>query len=96
MLDRKGVEAEVVSRLTRGIAPDAVRVSLARCLTGELSAAATLRELVREGESTGSVLRLIDEVTQRVAEESRTGDRLLQDRVDELTRLVLEHGEAAL
>ncbi|MDF1503435.1 hypothetical protein [Roseisolibacter sp. H3M3-2] len=92
---REGLEAELVARLTRDVAPEAARRALLRCLDGDLSPRATLAMLVLAQGSVTTVRELVDEITARTDEDSRAGDSLVRDRADELTRLFVEH-EAAL
>lgn len=91
---REGVEAELVSRLTEDLAPEAARRALLRCLDGQLSARATLAQLLLATRSVSAVRELIDEVTARADADSRAGDALVRDRADALTRLVVDN-EAA-
>lgn len=91
---REGVEAELVSRLTAGLAPERARRALLRCLDGQLSARAALAQLLLATQSVSAVRELIDEVTARADADSRAGDSLVRDRADALTRLVVDN-EAA-
>lgn len=91
---REGLEAELVARLAQGIAPEAARRALVRCLDGELSPRATLAQLVLQSGSVTAVRELVDEITARTDEDSRAGDSLVRDRADALTRLFVEN-EAA-
>lgn len=90
MTPRQGSERAAAERLTFGIQPEAARVILARCLAGDLPASLALRELFEMSPGPEHVRSLVDEITNRAAILSRAGDRLLQDRVDELTQLVVE------
>jgi SAM-dependent methyltransferase len=79
-----------IARLTAGIdAPG--RDILARCLSGRLSPAVALMQLLIETEDAAAVRATIDEVTRRAARLSRATDSLLRDRVDDLTQLVIEN-----
>jgi hypothetical protein len=87
---RTGDEAHAVARLTDSVAPKEARAVLVRCLSGELAPAAALAQLLHVTGSAAAVRDVVDEVTRNAANASRTGDRLLQDRVDELTQVVLD------
>lgn len=89
-MTREGDERAAAERLTSGIRPESARAILERCLAGDLPAAAALRELYEMTGEPERVRGLVDQVTDRAAVLSRAGDRLLQDRVDELTQLVVE------
>lgn len=91
---REGIEAELVSRLTAGIAPEPVRRALLRCLDGELPPRAALVQILLASGSVTALRELVDEITARADEDSRAGDSLVRDRADELTRLFVEN-EAA-
>ena len=91
---REGLEAELVGRLTRDLAPEPARRVLVRCLDGELSPRATLAQLLLVHGSVTAVRELVDEITARADEDSRAGDSLVRDRADALTRLFVE-SEAA-
>jgi len=88
---RAGVEAAAVERLTEGIEPLEMRRILERCLSGNLSPAVALMQLLIDSEDAVVVRAVVDEVTQRGASVSRSGDSLLRDRVDELTQLVVDN-----
>ena len=91
MTSRTGLEAEAVSRLTDGLQPAAIRAILVQCLIGETApSTAVARMLAAGGAST--VRAVIDSVTHRAATMSRASDRLVQDRVDELTQVFIESG----
>lgn len=90
MTKREGNEQAAAERLTSGIHPEPARLVLERCLTGDLPPSLALRELFELTEEPERVRSLVDQVTDRAAALSRAGDRLLQDRVDELTQLVVE------
>ena len=84
-------ELNAVERLTAGIQPSAHRDILVRCLSGTLSPAVALMQLLIETEDAGIVRSTVDEVTRRAATLSRATDSLLRDRVDDLTQLVVEN-----
>ena len=88
---REGLEAELVHRLTRGIAPEPARRALVRGLDGELTPRATLAQLLVACGSVTAVRELVDEITARTDEDSRAGDSLVRDRADALTRLFVEN-----
>ncbi|MEO8577605.1 MAG: hypothetical protein ABI556_12925 [Gemmatimonadales bacterium] len=92
-LGDRDVEADsgVVRRLTAGIEPPRHREILIECLSGTLSPAVALMQLLIETEDMAAVRTTIDEVTRRAASVSRSSDSLLRDRVDDLTRLVVEN-----
>lgn len=85
------VPASEIARLVAGIEPASFRPILARCLAGEASAQVTLMELVCDCEDPALVRRAIDEVTARTDAESRAGDSIVRDRVDDLTRVLVDH-----
>ena len=84
-------EQGAVDRLTAGIEPAAQRDILRRCLSGTLSPAVSLMQLLIETEDAAAVRAAVDEVTRRAASLSRSTDSLLRDRVDDLTQLVIEN-----
>jgi len=84
-------ESGAVDRLTAGIEPVANREILRRCLSGSLSPAVALMQLLIETEDAAKVRAHVDDVTQRAASLSRATDSLLRDRVDDLTQLVVEN-----
>lgn len=90
MTRREGSERAAAVRLTSGIYPETARLVLERCLSGDLPPSLALRELFEMMAQPEHVRSLVDQVTNRAAVLSRAGDRLLQDRVDELTQLVVE------
>lgn len=90
MIGREGEESAAVERLTSGIQPGTSRLVLERCLRGELPTSDALRELIALNGDCDRVRALVDEITGRTAKNSRAGDRLIQDRVDDLTRLVVD------
>jgi hypothetical protein len=87
--DTEDVEG-AVRRLTRGIEPPKHRDILTRCLTGALSPAVALMQLLIDTEEATVVRATVDEITIRAAALSRSSDSLLRDRVDELTQLMVE------
>lgn len=87
---RTGDEAQAIDRLTGSVNPREARAVLARCLSGDLAPAAALAQLLHVTGSASAVRDVVDEVTRNAAIASRAGDRLLQDRVDELTQVVLD------
>ena len=90
MSSRTGLEAEAINRLTDGVEPPAIRASLVECLAGEVTpSTAIARMIVQSGAPTVRVA--IDDVTHRAATASRASDRLVHDRVDELTQVFVEH-----
>src|SRR4029078_1129062 len=76
---------------TAGIEPAANRDILRRCLSGSLSPAVALMQLLIETEDAAQVRAAVDDVTPRAASLSRATDSLLRDRVDDLTQLVVEN-----
>lgn len=62
-----------------------------RCLSGTLSPAVALMQLLIETEDAAVVRATVDQVTRRAASVSRSSDSLLRDRVDDLTQLVVEN-----
>ena len=83
-------ESEAVDRLTAGIEELAHRETIIRCLSGDLSPTAALRQLSEMIGNPAVVRAIVDEVTRRAASISRATDSLLRDRVDELTQLMVE------
>ena len=90
MTSRTGMEAEAISRLTEGLQPAAIRAILVQCLTGELASSTAISRMLAVG-GAWVVRGVIDEVTHRAATMSRASDRLVQDRVDELTQVFVEN-----
>lgn len=88
--DTEHVEG-AVRRLTKGIEPPEHRDILTRCLTGNLSPAVALMQLLIDTEDAAAVRATVDEITIRAAVLSRSSDSLLRDRVDELTQLMVEN-----
>ena len=89
MTSRTGLEAEAINRLTDGLEPPAMRAILVQCLTGELAPSTAISRMLASG-GASTVRAAIDEVTHRAATLSRASDRLVQDRVDELTQVFVE------
>lgn len=89
MSSRAGLEAEAISRLTDGVQPAAIRAILVQCLAGDL-APSTAVERMLAAASASTVRAAIDDVTHRAATVSRASDRLVRDRVDELTQVFVE------
>lgn len=89
MASRTGLEAEAITRLTAGLQPAAIRAILVQCLAGEVAPSAAISQMLGIG---GALMAraTIDEVTHRAATLSRASDRLVQDRVDELTQIFVE------
>jgi len=87
---RGGDEARAVARLTDSVTPGEARAVLVRCLSGELAPASAVAELLHVTGSAAAVHDVVDVVTHNAAVASRSGDRLLQDRVDDLTQVVLD------
>jgi hypothetical protein len=89
MSSRTGLEAEAISRLTDGVRPPAIRAILVQCLAGEIAPSVAIsRMIATDGAATARAA--IDDVTHRAATLSRASDRLVQDRVDELTQVFVE------
>src|SRR5437762_13536633 len=89
MTSRTGLEAEAITRLTDGVQPPPIRAILVQCLAGEVAPSVAIsRMIAAEGASTARAA--IDDVTRRAATLSRASHRLVQDRVDELTQVVVE------
>lgn len=87
-------ELTAVQRLTAGIESPAHREILSSCLSGSVSPAVALMQLLNNTEDAAQVRAAVDEVTQRAATLSRASDSLLRDRVDDLTQLVVESDSA--
>jgi len=83
-------EAGAVARLVSGIGDEEHRQILTRCLSGALSPAVALIQLLIITEDAARVRTIVDEITERAALLSRATDSLLRDRVDELTQLLVE------
>ncbi len=89
-MTRAGREEEAIKRLLLGIRDEEVREILIVCLNGTISPSVALQMLI-ETEDTVVIRTAVDDVTRRAADLSRSGDSLLRDRVDNLTRLVVEN-----
>jgi hypothetical protein len=90
MSSRTGLEAEAINRLTDGVQPPEIRAILVQCLAGEVApSTAIARMLSKKGAVV--VRAAIDDVTHRAATISRASDKLVHDRVDELTQVFVEH-----
>ena len=89
MASRTGLEAEAISRLTDGLQPPGIRAILVQCLAGEVAPSVAISRMLAVGGQL-SVRAVIDDVTHRAATLSRASDRLVQDRVDELTQIFVE------
>ena len=85
-----GPHSPLVQRLTAGIEPPTVRLTMERCLGGELSTAVAIVSLLDQTHSAEQVRGVVDEVTRRADEDSRVEDRLVRDRVDDLTQLLVD------
>ena len=90
-MTRAGREEEAIKRLLLGIHDEEVRKILVKCLNGTMSPAVALMRILIETRDTVGVRAAVDDVTRRAAGLSRSGDSLLRDRVDDLTRLVVEN-----
>ena len=90
-MTRAGREEEAIKRLLVGIHDEEVREILIRCLSGTISPSVALKQMLIETEDAITVRAAVDDVTRRAADLSRSGDSLLRDRVDDLTRLVVEN-----
>ena len=89
MTSRTGLEAEAISRLTDGLQPAPIRAILVQCLAGEVAPSTAISRMLAAG-GASTVRAVIDDVTLRAATVSRASDRLVQDRVDELTQVFVE------
>lgn len=85
------VPAAEVERLVAGVEPPSFRPILARCLSGAVSPQVALMQMVCESESASVVRAAVDEVTARTDADSRAGDSIVRDRVDDLTRILVDH-----
>jgi hypothetical protein len=90
MSSRTGLEAEAINRLTNGVRPLEVRAILVQCLAGEIAPSTAITRMIVESDA-ATVRAAIDDVTHRAATISRASDMLVQDRVDELTQVFVEH-----
>jgi hypothetical protein len=89
MRSRTGLEAEAINRLTDGVQPEAMRAILVQCLAGEVAPSVAISRMLAEG-PLSTVRAAIDDVTHRAATISRASDKLVHDRVDELTQVFVE------
>lgn len=89
MTSRTGLEAEAITRLTDGVQPPGIRAILVQCLAGEVAPSSAISRML-SAENASVVRAAIDDVTRRAATISRAGDRLVRDRVDELTQVFVE------
>ncbi|HJQ10896.1 MAG TPA: hypothetical protein VJ840_07670 [Gemmatimonadaceae bacterium] len=89
MPSRTGLEAEAITRLTDGLQPPGIRAILVQCLAGEVAPSVAISRMLAIGGAL-TVRATIDDVTHRAATLSRASDRLVQDRVDELTQIFVE------
>ena len=89
-MTRAGREDEAIRRLLLGIRDEELREILINCLNGTISPSVALKRMLIETEDAVAVRVAVDDVTRRAADLSRSGDSLLRDRVDDLTRLVVE------
>jgi predicted TPR repeat methyltransferase len=80
-----------VERMTRAVSAPELRPIVARYLAGALSAQVALMQMVIACEDAGAVRRAVDEVTAEADAHSRATDAIIRDRVDALTRLVVEN-----
>jgi hypothetical protein len=90
MSSRTGLEAEAIHRVTDGVQPLEVRAILVQCLAGEVAPSTAIARMIAES-GAATVRAAIDDVTHRAATISRASDMLVQDRVDELTQVFVEH-----
>ncbi|MEO8911055.1 MAG: hypothetical protein ABI408_12655 [Gemmatimonadaceae bacterium] len=90
MSSRTGLEAEAINRLTDGVQPAVMGAILVQCLAGEVAPSAAISRMLAEG-PLSTVRAAIDYVTHRAATISRANDKLLHDRVDELTQVFVEN-----
>ena len=80
-----------VARTSRAVSSAALRPIVARYLAGDLSPQVALMQMVIACEDAGAVRRAVDEVTAEADAHSRATDAIIRDRVDALTRLVVEN-----
>lgn len=90
MRSRTGLEAEAINRLTDGVQPEVMRAILVQCLAGEVAPSGAISRMLAEG-PLSTVRSAIDYVTHRAATISRASDKLVHDRVDELTQIFVEN-----
>jgi hypothetical protein len=89
MGSRKGLETEAINRLTDGVEPPRIRAILVHCLAGEVTPSIAITRMISQS-GVLTVRAAIDDVTHRAATISRASDRLVHDRVDELTQVFVE------
>lgn len=89
MSSRIGLEAEAINRLTDGVQPPAIRAILVQCLAGEIAPSLAISQMLATA-GPSAIRAAIDDVTHLAATISRAGDRLVRDRVDELTQVFVE------
>lgn len=80
-----------VARMAAAVGAPELRPIVARYLAGDLSAQVALMQMVIACEDAAGVRRAVDEVTAEADERSRATDAIIRDRVDALTRLVVEN-----
>jgi SAM-dependent methyltransferase len=80
-----------VARIAGAVSRAELRPIVARYLGGDLSAQVALMQLVIACEDAGAVRTAVDEVTAAADAHSRATDSIIRDRVDALTRLVVEN-----
>ena len=80
-----------VARTCRAVSSAELRPIVARYLAGDLSPQVALMQMVIACEDAGAVRRAVDEVTAEADAHSRATDAIIRDRVDALTRLVVEN-----
>ena len=85
------VPAAEVARLVAGVEPAAFRPILAGCLAGAVSPPVALMQMACVSESGAAVRAAVDEVTARTDADSRATDSIVRDRVDDLTRILVDH-----
>ena len=90
-MTRAGREEEAIKRLLLGIRDEELREILIKCLNGTITPSIALKRMFIETDDAVEVRAAVDDVTRRAADLSRSGDSLLRDRVDDLTRLVVEN-----
>ncbi len=91
MIDDSDFADGAVRRLTTGIEPLEHREILVRCLSGSLSPAVALMQLLIDTEDASVVRSIVNEIGERAAAVSRATDSLLRDKVDDLTQLMVEN-----
>ena len=89
MSSRIGLEAEAINRLTDGVQSPAIRAILVQCLAGEIAPSLAIPQMLATSDPS-EIRAAIDDVTHLAATISRAGDRLVRDRVDELTQVFIE------